>query len=357
MSQSGNPGRAGHAAPPRVLVTGAGGFIGHHLVRYLVAAGYRVRGVDLVPPAFEPTRAQEFLRLDLRRADHCAAAVHDVDEVYHLAANMGGMGFIEFNKAQIAHDNVLMDASMLEAARRAGVRRFFYSSSACVYPPFRLQRPDAPPLREEDAYPADPVDGYGWEKLYMERLCRHYRDDFGLETRVARFHSMYGPLGTYDGGREKAPAAICRKVALAPDGGTIDIWGDGEQTRTYCYIDDCVEGIHRLMRSGHHEPINLGSDVLVTINELALLVARVAGKRLTLRHVEGPEGVRGRGSDNARMRAVLGWEPRVTLEEGMRLTYAWIASQLHSPVMPTTHAGATHDGRRISGEPVAHPGG
>jgi nucleoside-diphosphate-sugar epimerase len=355
MSHANDLAFPGISARPRVLVTGAGGFIGHHLVNYLVAAGYRVRGVDLVLPAFASTRAHEFLLLDLRRADYCAAAVHGMDEVYHLAANMGGMGFIEFNKAQIAHDNVLMDANMLEAARHAGVKRFFYASSACVYPPSRLQHPDAPPLREEDAYPADPVDGYGWEKLYMERLCRHYREDFGLETRVARFHSMYGPLGTYDGGREKAPAAICRKAALADDGGTIDIWGDGEQTRTYCYIDDCVEGIHRLMRSGHHEPVNLGSDVLVTINELALLVARVAGKRVTLRHVNGPEGVRGRGSDNARMRAVLGWEPRVPLEEGMRRTYGWIAAQLQAPAAAVRHAIAPNVGS-ITGEPVAHPG-
>ena len=327
MSHANDLAFPGISARPRVLVTGAGGFIGHHLVSYLVDAGYRVRGADLVRPAFAPSRAHEFLLLDLRDAGSCATAVRDVDEVYHLAANMGGMGFIEFNKADIAHDNVLIDANMLDAARRAGVTRFFYSSSACVYPPFRLQSPDAAPLREEDAYPADPVDGYGWEKLYMERLCRHYREDYGLETRVARFHSMYGPLGTWDGGREKAPAAICRKVALTPDDGTIDIWGDGEQTRTYCYIDDCVEGIHRLMRSGHREPINLGSDHLVTINELAHLTARVAGKRLRLRHVDGPQGVRGRGSDNTRMRAVLDWTPQVTLEDGIRRTYEWIAAQ------------------------------
>lgn len=323
----------------RALVTGAGGFIGHHLVGYLEAAGYEVRGADLVMPAFAPTAAHDFMLVDLRRPESCAAAVAGVDEVYHLAANMGGMGFIEYNKARIAHDNVLMDAAMLEAARQAGVARFFYASSACVYPPFRLETPDAPPLREEDAYPADPVDGYGWEKLYAERLCRHYREDYGLETRVARFHSMYGPLGTYDGGREKAPAAICRKVALAGDDGTIEIWGDGEQTRTYCYIDDCVEGIHRLARSDHHEPINLGSERLVTINELARMVAAIAGKRVALEHVDGPQGVRGRGSDNRRAREILGWEPRVSLEDGMRRTYEWIAAELARPAAAAPAAG------------------
>ena len=312
----------------RALVTGAGGFIGHHLVRHLRARGYLVRGADLVAPAFGASDADEFALLDLRHPADCLAAARGADEFYHLAANMGGMGFIEFNKARIAHDNVLIDANMLEAARTTGVERFFYASSACVYPPSRLRSPDAAPLREEDAYPADPVDGYGWEKLYAERLCRHYREDHGLETRVARFHSMYGPLGTYDGGREKAPAALCRKVALADDGGTLEIWGDGEQTRTYCYVDDCVEGIHRLMRSDHHEPINLGSDVLISIAELARMVARIAGKRLELRHVAGPEGVRGRGSDNARARAVLGWQPTVSLEEGLRRTYAWIAGEV-----------------------------
>lgn len=332
----------------RALVTGAGGFIGHHLVRYLEAEGYWVRGADLVPPQFAPSDADDFLLADLRDPASCRAAVAGVEEVYHLAANMGGMGFIEFNKAVVAHDNVLIDAHVLEASRLAGVGRVFYASSACVYPPFRLERPDAPPLREEDAYPADPVDGYGWEKLYAERLCRHYTEDHGLETRVARFHSIYGPLGTYDGGREKAPAAICRKVARAEDG-VVEIWGDGAQTRTYCYVDDCVEGVHRLMRSDHREPINLGSDRLVTIDELARMIARAAGKAITLRHdLTGPQGVRGRGADLSRARAVLGWAPRVALEDGLRRTYEWIAGELAAEDAARAPAGSL-------GIPVGRP--
>ncbi|HYD51185.1 MAG TPA: NAD-dependent epimerase/dehydratase family protein [Gemmatimonadaceae bacterium] len=317
--------------PTRALVTGAGGFLGHHLVTYLVRAGYRVRGVDRKMPEFEPTAADEFLIADLRDPAQAHAAAADVDEVYHLAANMGGLGFIEFNRAACARDNVLVDVHVLDAAREAGARRFFYASSACVYPPARLEAPDAAPLREEDAYPADPVDGYGWEKLYGERLCRHYREDYGLETRIARFHSMYGPLGTFEGGREKAPAALCRKVALAADGDELEIWGDGRQTRTYCYVDDCIPGIHRLTQSGHPHPVNLGSDRLVTIDQLARMICAIAGKSLRFRHdPSGPVGVRGRGTDITRAREVLGWSPRVSLEEGMRRTYSWIASRLEA---------------------------
>ncbi len=315
----------------RALITGAGGFIGHHLTKHLVGLGYWVRGVDIKLPEFEPSPAHEFELLDLRRWEHCVTATAGVEEVFNLAANMGGIGFIEANKAVIMHDNVLINIHMLEAARGAGVRRFLYTSSACVYPQYLQRKADVAPLKEEDAYPADPEDGYGWEKLFSERQCRHYAEDHGLDTRIVRFHNIYGPLGTYEGGREKSPAAICRKVALVHNGGEIEIWGDGNQTRSYCYIDDCVEGIVRLMRSGHTEPLNLGTDRLVTINQLVDLVARAAGKAIRRRHdLTKPQGVRGRNSDNTRLRAVLQWEPQVPLEEGLAHTYQWIESQLRA---------------------------
>lgn len=313
----------------RVLVTGAGGFIGHHLVNYLLAKGHWVRGADLKRPEYEPTKAHEFELLDLRRWGNCLQATTDVEEVYNLAANMGGIGFIESHKAEIMHDNVLINIHMTEAARLNGIKRYLYTSSACIYPGYRQNSPEVTPLKEEDAYPADPEDGYGWEKLFSERQCRHYYEDHGLETRVVRFHNIYGPLGTYDGGREKSPAAICRKIALAEDGGELEVWGDGEQTRSYCYIEDCVEGIHRLMRSDHREPLNVGSDRLVTINELVDIVAKVAGKQVRRRHdLSKPQGVRGRNSDNSRLRSVLQWEPQTTLEEGLGRTYRWISSML-----------------------------
>jgi GDP-D-mannose 3',5'-epimerase len=313
----------------KVLVTGAGGFIGHHLTKYLVGRGYWVRGVDIKEPEYEPSAAHEFLSLDLRYWEHCMEAARGVDEVCALAANMGGIGFIETNKAVIVRDNTFISLHTLEAARVNGVKRFLYTSSACIYPGYLQQSAGVTPLKEEDAYPADAEDGYGWEKLYMERACRHYREDFGLETRVVRFHNIYGPLGTYDGGREKSPAALCRKIALAEDGGAIEVWGDGLQTRSYCYIDDCVEGIYRLMRSDYPHPLNLGTDRLISINELVELVARVAGKRIYRRHdLSKPQGVRGRNSDNSRLRAVLGWEPATSLEDGIQITYHWIAEEL-----------------------------
>ena len=315
----------------RVLVTGAGGFIGHHLVKRLVVEGCWVRGVDLKAPEYEPSPAHEFELLDLRRWDNCTRATRGVEEVYNLAANMGGIGFIESHKAEIMHDNVLINVHMLEATRLNDVKRYLYTSSACVYPAYRQNSADVTPLKEEDAYPADPEDGYGWEKLFSERQCRHYYEDYGLETRVVRFHNIYGPLGTYDGGREKSPAAICRKVALVEDGGGIEVWGDGKQTRSYCYIDDCVEGIYRLMRSDYREPLNLGSDRLVTIDDLVSIVAEISGKVIVRRHdLSKPQGVRGRNSDNHKLRQVLGWEPATTLEAGLGRTYAWIHDQLYA---------------------------
>src|ERR1700704_157228 len=313
----------------RVLVTGAGGFIGHHLTKYLINRGYWVRGVDIKEPEYEPTCAHEFELLDLTRRENCLEATGGIDQVYGLAANMGGIGFIESHKAEIVRDSSLMNLHSIEAARENGVKRYFYTSSACIYPGFKQNEPDVTPLKEEDAYPADAEDGYGWEKLYMERVCRHYREDFGLATRVVRFHNIFGPLGTYDGGREKSPAAICRKVALAKDEDTIEVWGDGEQTRSYCYIDDCVEGIYRLMKSDHSEPLNLGQDRMLSINELVDIVANIAGKKIAKRYdLTKPQGVRGRNSDNTRLRQVLGWEPRISLEEGLAKTYTWIAEEL-----------------------------
>jgi len=313
----------------RVLVTGAGGFIGHHVVNDLVAQGYWVRGVDVKEPEYEPSAAQEFEILDLRRWDNCLLATRGIDQVVQLAADMGGIGYISQHFGDSASHNVLISTHILEASRTNGVSRFFFASSACVYPQTRQSDPNVTPLKEEDAHPADPDEGYGWEKLFTEKLCRYYYQDFGLETRVARFHNVYGPLGTYDGGREKAPAAICRKVALAEDGGDIVIWGDGLQTRSFMYIDDCVQGIQRLMKSDHRDPLNLGTDRLVTINELVDIVCQIAGKTLTKRHdLSGAQGVRGRNSDNTRLSQVLGWAPGITLEEGLTTTYRWIESQL-----------------------------
>lgn len=313
----------------RVTVTGAGGFIGHHLVKYLVGLGYWVRGVDIKPPQYEPTAANEFKIRDLRKIENAFEVTAGVHHVYGLAADMGGIGFITHGKAIIVRNNTLINHHTIEAARLNGVQRYFYTSSACAYPGSKQNEVNAAPLKEEDAYPADPEDGYGWEKLYFERTCRHYREDYGMETRIVRFHNTYGPLGTYDGGREKSPAAICRKVALAKDGDEIEVWGDGEQTRSYNYIDDCVDGIYRLMQSGYHEPLNLGQDRMISINELVDMVSDIAGKKLTKRHdLTKPQGVRGRNSDNTRLKEVLGWEAKVSLEEGLERTYRWIYEQL-----------------------------
>src|SRR5208283_4492017 len=314
----------------RILVTGAGGFIGHHLVNRLKDEGQWVRGVDLKLPVYEPSRADEFEILDLRRYDSCLQAARgQIDYVYNFAADMGGIGYISASHAEITRNNVLINANMLEAARLNGATRFLFSSSACVYASYKQKITDIIPLREEDAYPADPEPGYGWEKLFTEELCRYYQCDHRFDTRIVRFHNVYGPLGTYEGGKEKAPAAISRKVAFAPDDGDIYIWGDGRQTRSFMFIPDCVEGLLRLMASDYREPLNLGTERLVTVDQLVDMVCTVAGKKLVKHHdLTQPQGVRGRNSDNSRLRTVLGWEPQTPLREGLRVTYHWIEGEL-----------------------------
>jgi GDP-D-mannose 3',5'-epimerase len=317
-----------------VLVTGAGGFIGGHLVADLLAKGHHVRAVDAKPLSdwHQSFDDAENLVLDLSLREACVEATNGAVTVYNLAADMGGMGFIEANKA-LCMLSVLTSTHMLVAARDLGVRRFFYSSSACVYAAEKQVSPEITALKEEDAYPAQAEDGYGWEKLFTERMCRHFREDYGLETRVARYHNVYGPHGTYDGGREKAPAAICRKVIQAKLSGDhrIEIWGDGKQTRSFMYIDDCVHGTQSILASDIIDPINLGSSQLVTVNELVDIVERIADIELERRYkLDAPQGVRGRNSDNTMIQQRLGWEPDIKLEDGLAKTYAWIYEQMTS---------------------------
>ena len=313
----------------KVVVTGAGGFIGHHLVKRLKAEGNWVRGVDIKYPEFEASVADEFQISDLRNFESCLRATDEMDDVYQLAADMGGIGYITANHAFLTRNNTLINSHMLEAARISHVRRYLYTSSACVYPSFLQDSEDVTPLSERQAVPADPEKGYGWEKLFAEQLTTYYHEECGLDVRIVRFHNIYGPLGTYDGGKEKAPAAICRKVALADEGSSIEIWGDGKQTRSFCYIDDCIEGLRRIMESGYTQPINLGTDELVTINDLVDAACSVAGKRLTRAYdLTKPQGVRGRNSDNSVLKETIGWQPETSLRDGIQVTYHWIATEV-----------------------------
>jgi GDP-D-mannose 3',5'-epimerase len=319
-----------------VVVAGGGGFIGGYLVADLVREGVAVRAIDVKPPGewYQRPDGAEILQLDLRLADACREAVRDASTVYNLAADMGGRGFIAETKA-LCMLSVLINTHLLQACADAGVDRYFFASSACVYAADKQTDPDVTALREDDAYPAMPEDGYGWEKLFSERMCRHFQEDIGLETRVARYHNVYGPLGTFEGGREKAPAAICRKVAEAKLSGNhqIDVWGDGKQTRSFSYIDDCIFGTKAIMRSDIREPINLGSSELVTINQLVAIVEEIGGIKVEPNYdLSAPQGVRGRNSDNTLIKERLGWEPSIPLEEGLTKTYTWIYDQLAARV-------------------------
>jgi nucleoside-diphosphate-sugar epimerase len=314
----------------RVLVNGAGGFIGGHLVKRLKAEGFWVRGVDLKHHDFAKSRADEFIIGDLRDPGVVKEVVHGIDEVYQLAADMGGAGYLFTGEhdADVMHNSATINLNTLEFGCRAGVKKFFYSSSACIYPEYNQRDPLNPKCSEDSAYPAAPDSEYGWEKLFSERLYLAYMRNYGVPVRIARFHNIFGPEGTWEGGKEKAPAAMCRKVAEAAPGGEIEIWDDGMQTRSFLYVDECVEGVRRLMESEFTGPVNIGSEEMVTINELAGIAMDIAGKKLIIRHIEGPLGVRGRNSDNHLIEARLGWKPSHSLREGLEKSYAWIAEQV-----------------------------
>lgn len=317
------------AKKERILVTGAGGFIGHHMVRYLKKKGYWVRGVDIKYPEYSsPNEADEFYKLDLRDFHNCLISTVGVDKVYTFAADMGGMNFITSHKAEVMRDSALININMAEASRVNGVKRLFYSSSACIYPEFKQMDENIIPLKESDAYPAQPDTTYGWEKLFSEILYKSYESDFGLEVRIARYHNVFGPEGTYYGGRQKAPADFSRQVALAGPNDKIHLINDGEQTRSFMYVDDCVEGTYRLMESNYNEPLNIGSDRLISMNGLVDMILKIANKKLKKIHNPGPQGVRGRNADLTLCKKVLKWSPRVSLEDGMKRTYKWIEKEL-----------------------------
>jgi len=316
----------------RILVNGAGGFIGGHLIKRLKAEGYWVRGVDIKPHEFATPPADEFILGDLRDPGLVERVSEGIDEVYQLAADMGGAGYLFTGEhdAAVMHNSATINLNTLEIGCRMGIRRYFYSSSACIYPEYNQRDPENPKCSEESAYPAAPDSEYGWEKLFSERLYAAYSRNLGIEVRVARFHNIFGPEGTWCGGREKSPAAMCRKIAEAPDGGEIEIWGDGQQTRSFLYVDECVEAVRRLMVSDFAGPVNVGSEEMVTINALAATIMDIAGKKLSIKHVPGPMGVRGRNSDNHVIRERLDWAPDRTLREGLEKTYAWIAKQVEA---------------------------